>query len=170
VRILLCYDGSEASRAGVPVARMLAQVPGSSIEVVRVIRIPRRGKAGSAETVGTMIAFGGAITADLHRVAAERRWEQERALFESDLEYAIGQARYECEALLPDLPEGTTIHVSTTEGEIGEVLVSHARSEDVDIIVMATHSRGPMKELFIGSVARSVVASGVAPVALIHPA
>lgn len=170
MRILLCYDGSEASRAGIPVARMLAEVPGSTVEVVRVIRIPHRGSSSSAEAVGTMVAFGGAIAADLHRVAAERRWEQEHALFERDLEYAVERTRSECEALLLDLPGGTTIHVIATEGEIGEALVRHARSEDVDIIVMATHSRAPMKELFVGSVARRVVASGVAPVTLIHPA
>jgi len=170
MRILLCYDGSDASRAAVPVARMLAQVPGSTVEVVRLVRTPHQRGPRNAEAVGTMVAFGGAVAADLHRVAAERRWEQERALLDSDIEYAVARARSECEALLPDLPEDATIHVSTTEDEIGEALIRHARSEDVDIVVMATHSRTPIKELFVGSVARAVVASGVAPVTLVHPA
>jgi len=170
MRILVCSDGSEASRAAAPVARMLATAPDSTIEVIRVVRAPRRYSSGRTEPVGSLIAFGGAPAADLHELAAERRWQADQAAYDADLQEALASARAACDPLLEALPHGTELHVTTTEGEVADAIIAHARSTHADLIVMTTHSRAPMTELFMGSVARAVVASGVAPVTLIHPA
>ena len=169
MRVLLCLDGSETSNAAIPVARMLAAAPGSQVIVARVVHAEPPAAGVSAAGDGSMVAFGGAAAADLHRIAAQRRWEADQAAYQADLEQALAIARAECEAHLPELPKETTLHVAATAGDIAQSLIDTARAEKVDVIVMATHSRPPMKELFMGSVARAVVASGVAPVTLVHP-
>jgi nucleotide-binding universal stress UspA family protein len=164
---MFCFDGSEAARAVIPTVRMLASAPGSEVEIVRAVRVPApRPTTGGG--VSTTFFFGGATSADLHRVAAERRWEADQAHRQADIEFAAATARQECEALLPELPDGTRVNVLVTDREIPEALVDHART-DADIVVMSTHSRPPMVELFMGSVARALVASGAAPVTLVHP-
>jgi nucleotide-binding universal stress UspA family protein len=49
-------------------------------------------------------------------------------------------------------------------------IAKHARQGNFSLIAMATHGRGGLSELVQGSVASSVVRSGVAPVVLVRPA
>lgn len=164
---MFCFDGSESAKTVIPTVRMLAQAPGAEVEIVRAVRVPApRATVGGG--VSTTFVFGGATSADLHRIAAERRWEADQAHRQADIEFAAAAARHECEALLAELPDGTRVNIIVTDREIPDALVDHART-DADIVVMATHSRPPMVELFVGSVARALVASGAAPVTLVHP-
>jgi len=168
MRIMLCSDGTDASRAAVASARTLGEATGSPVEVVRVVQAPPAAPA-SLEAVSGMTAFGGATAADLHRIAAERRWQSNEGLREEDLQQAMQVARRDCEGLLESLPAGSTVSILNTEGDVAEALIAHARAQQVDLIVMATHSRARVVEMFVGSVARAVLDAGVAPVTLVRP-
>ncbi|MQC18197.1 MAG: universal stress protein [Chloroflexi bacterium] len=147
---------------------MLADASQSPVEVVRVVQTPTASPA-SMDAVSGMTAFGGATAADLHRIAAEHRWQSEEGLREADLQQALGVAQSDCESLLEFLPPGSTVSVLSTEGDAAEALIAHAHAQQVDLIVMATNSRSKIVEMFVGSVARAVVNAGVAPVTLVRP-
>jgi nucleotide-binding universal stress UspA family protein len=48
-------------------------------------------------------------------------------------------------------------------------LVEHVRSRGADLIVMATHGRGPVSRFFLGSVADELIRRSAAPVLLVQP-
>jgi nucleotide-binding universal stress UspA family protein len=54
-------------------------------------------------------------------------------------------------------------------GDIVDALVQHASQTHANLIVMSTHGRGPMKRVWLGSVADGVVRHSPIPVLLIHP-
>lgn len=157
--LLVCYDGSETSKGALPAIRLLTSVPDLRVQLMRVVPIPPPPSAS-----------GGAAAADVRRTAAEHRAEDLQSAYQSHLDQLVGNAHRECESVLPELPHGTEVRIATTtEDDLAGPIISHARDSGVDMIVMATHSRSPLKELFVGSVARAVVGSGVAPVVLVHP-
>jgi nucleotide-binding universal stress UspA family protein len=47
-------------------------------------------------------------------------------------------------------------------------IVEYARDQQIDLIVMGTHGRGPLKHLLMGSVAERVVRSAPCPVLTVH--
>ena len=58
--------------------------------------------------------------------------------------------------------------VTTLVGEIGPCLAQHARSLGVDLVVMATHGRGGVQRLWLGSVADYLVRHLEVPVFLVR--
>jgi len=61
-------------------------------------------------------------------------------------------------------------HVHTAEvSDVARSLVAHAVELRVDLIVMATHGRGGLRDLLFGSIAQQVVSLGRTPVLLIRP-
>jgi nucleotide-binding universal stress UspA family protein len=52
----------------------------------------------------------------------------------------------------------------TVTGSPPVAIADHARREDIDLIVMGTHGRGPVAHLLIGSVAENVVRTAPCPV------
>lgn len=52
----------------------------------------------------------------------------------------------------------------TAMGSPPVAIVRYARREDIDLIVLGTHGRGPVAHLLIGSVAENVVRSAPCPV------
>src|SRR5262249_1142162 len=47
-------------------------------------------------------------------------------------------------------------------------IVEYARRNDIDLIIMGTHGRGPMAHLIMGSVAERVVRTAPCPVLTVH--
>ena len=54
-------------------------------------------------------------------------------------------------------------------GAPSSVIVRYAEEHDIDMIVIGTHGRGPIKEMLIGSVADKVVRSARCPVLTVRP-
>ncbi|NIP77763.1 MAG: universal stress protein, partial [Gemmatimonadetes bacterium] len=54
-------------------------------------------------------------------------------------------------------------------GNAAAGIVNEAKREDVDLLAMATHGRGGLRRLILGSVAESVVRSAQIPVLLYRP-
>ena len=67
----------------------------------------------------------------------------------------------------------TSLHAATeleTSDNLAESIVRYASTHGVDVIVLGTHGRGAMAQLFVGSVAERVVRTAPCPVLTVrHP-
>jgi nucleotide-binding universal stress UspA family protein len=62
-----------------------------------------------------------------------------------------------------------TVHVSTKIGQPGLAIADAAREADADLIAMATHGRGGLARLVLGSVATSTLRHARVPVFFVRP-
>jgi nucleotide-binding universal stress UspA family protein len=60
----------------------------------------------------------------------------------------------------------STVHVSDTDAD--EAIIKTAKGQGCDLIVMASHGRGPIGRLLLGSVALKVLTYGAVPVLVIR--
>lgn len=61
-------------------------------------------------------------------------------------------------------------HVHTAEiADVARSIVDHSGELDYDLIVMCSHGRGKAKQLFMGSIAQTIIGLGSIPVLIIHP-
>lgn len=61
-------------------------------------------------------------------------------------------------------------HVHTAEVDnVARSIVEHSGELDYDLIVMCSHGRGKAKQLFMGSIAQTIIGLGSIPVMIIHP-
>lgn len=65
--------------------------------------------------------------------------------------------------------QGLTVTTQTLIDNPAEAIVNYARAHASDLIAMATHGRGGMMRLLMGSVADTVARSGVTPLLLYRP-
>jgi len=65
--------------------------------------------------------------------------------------------------------EGIQAKAVSVEGRPAQAIVSYAREEGADLIIIATHGYTGMKQLMFGSVALRVLHDAHAPVLLIRP-
>jgi nucleotide-binding universal stress UspA family protein len=69
--------------------------------------------------------------------------------------------------------EAETLHARTIvelSDSPADAIVEYARAETIDLIVMGTHGRGAVSQLFVGSVAERVVRTAPCPVLTVrHP-
>jgi universal stress protein A len=64
-------------------------------------------------------------------------------------------------------PEGVRVDYHLTEGPPGEEILSFAREQKCDLIVLPTHIRGGLARLLMGSVAEEVLCGAPCPVLMI---
>jgi len=145
MKFMLCLDGSKLSESAIPICKSLAEATQAQVEVVRVIE---------HEPVNTGEAYSGNIT--LPPGISKHLEDEDRRLLKHLDEIA------------------TTLSTPTTTrllhgADTAKVLVEEATMNGVDMVIMATHSRGSVGEAIFGSVAQEVTKSGVAPVLLVHP-
>jgi nucleotide-binding universal stress UspA family protein len=50
----------------------------------------------------------------------------------------------------------------------GQQLLSTAREENADLLVMGGYGRGPWREMFFGGATRELVAASLLPLLLVH--
>lgn len=142
MRIMVCFDGSEAALAALPVARKLAETGESSVHIVRVV--PHNLSSGG-------VSWSGSHTVDIQK---HSRAEAEDSGFRLDLEL---------------LAEGfaDTVTVAVLNGHrIADELASYARANAIDMIVLGCREYGPMHSGVGGSVTAQLVRARVAPVLL----
>jgi nucleotide-binding universal stress UspA family protein len=142
--LLVTLDGSPESREILPYARSMAEVSGCWITLLRVI--PPHFPLSSPFTSHTTHQFQGL---DGEERSARGALEEEAAALKSD---------------------GFTVKVATIPGvPAAEGILEYATEHSVDVIAMATHGRGGVARLVLGSVADKVIRGGNFPV-LLHRA
>lgn len=142
--IMVPTQGSETERSALSVAVRLARRFGAEIRLVQV------------ET-GTVILEANTRPADSART--EALIEAERLSRRQKLE-ALGS---ECRAW------GVTVATAMEEGLVAQGLTSYAERNDVDLIVMSSHSRGGLKRISLGSVTDFMIRNTHVPVLVVRP-
>jgi nucleotide-binding universal stress UspA family protein len=144
-KILVATDFSEPSEAALAYGRELARTFGASLIVLNVV-----------DNILTR-AYG----ADgLVMVDPELQREVESA------------ARQQVDALLFDEDRETlkATGMTVTSNSSAAAIVTYARDEAIDLIVMGTHGRGAVAHMLMGSVAERVVRTAPCPVLTVrHP-
>jgi len=87
-----------------------------------------------------------------------RRIDQVRAGLEAGVQSIVQRAR----------AAGTVATFLVWEGDPGEAIVNAAEAEDVDLIVVGSHGRGPVERFLLGSVSDFVVRHAGCPVLVVR--
>ncbi|MFB6165995.1 MAG: universal stress protein [Haloarculaceae archaeon] len=140
-RILLPTDGSAGMRRVIDHAADLAAAHDALIHALYVV------DSGSYASLPMETAWDG--------IAGMLREEGETAL--AAVERVVG--------------ERAPVETATVDGSPSRDIVSYAREQDCDLVVMGTHGRGGIDRLLIGSVAERVVRTSDVPVMTVrvHP-
>lgn len=136
--ILVATDFSEPSVLALDYARSLAKAFGSKIHVLHVLE----DLAAHAWTTEVYVAALPGVHEEMERQARERL----AGLFTPE-EVAAFQAQTELRTGSPFVE-----------------VVRYAREQQIDLIVMGTHGRGPIAHMLLGSVAERVVRKAPCPV------
>jgi nucleotide-binding universal stress UspA family protein len=141
--ILVPLDGSAFAEQALPWAACLSKAPGSHLELVRV----------HDPVPPWTVAAEGAVAATALDPAIRDAEEQYLA---------------NCAARLE---EGGFSGVShrLIEGEVAEQIARHAEDNAFGLVVLATHGRGALSRLWLGSVSDALVRRLTVPVLLIRP-
>lgn len=141
-RILVPSDFSEASRQALQYAVMLAEKTGASLDVLHAVETPYV-TGGYMEVYSAPVGY---------------------------LEQAEAAARAELQKLLtPEQIAAHRVSFVLRIGAPGHEILTHLREHpEVDLVVMATHGRGAVARLMMGSVADKVVRSAPCPVVTIR--
>ncbi len=142
--ILVPTDFSEASEAALEYAKGLAQAFGAAIHVVHVTE-DLLAHAWSAEVyVASMPNLREEIDKEARDRLAAMVTDDERARFKVSTAVIAGNPFLE--------------------------IVRYAKTNDIDLIVIGTHGRGPIAHMLLGSVAEKVVRKSPCPVLTVRSA
>jgi nucleotide-binding universal stress UspA family protein len=140
--ILVPLDGSTFSEYALPLAREVARRTGASLQLLHVI------------PPFPIIDAGGPLLADADLMA-----------------HFQAQARAYLEGLLRRLggPAAVSAAPAVREGEVVTQVKDYAARAGADLVVMATHGRGPLARFWLGSVADELVRQLPLPLLLVRP-
>ena len=140
--IMVPLDGSEFSEQALPTACAIADESGARLRLVHVHQspsLPLDPASASSYTTAELVIRMGE-GAYLQKVRAQLRWE------------------------------GRVVSAMTVRGGVvAPALIEHAREIEADLVVMATHGRGPLQRFWLGSVADGMVRASDVPVLLVRP-
>jgi nucleotide-binding universal stress UspA family protein len=141
-KILVPLDGSTQAECVIPHLETIAKTGVKDIELISVIEpveLPTRGRIALNED-------------DLKQIALESKKDTHKYL----VQVAARLTR-----------SGIKVHPVILTGKPAESLIDYIDSNDIDLVIMATHGRSGLKRLFWGSVAEKVVRSVNTPVLLV---
>lgn len=138
--IMVPTDGSDFARQAMPLAAELARRSGARLELVCV-------------HPGLPPGPSGRVPEELARADEELAREEREALEEVAAELRS-----------PDVD----VEAEMERGSVVEALCRRA-GEDADLVVMATHGRGPLTRLWLGSTADGLIRRCSVPVLLVRP-
>jgi nucleotide-binding universal stress UspA family protein len=139
-KILVPIDFSECSDAALRYGRELAATFGAAVHLLHVIQNPY---SQGWVTEGFAAPLGDVLT----------QWEN--------------QARDRMTESLHET-ERETVTVATRIGPAFLAIVDYAQQQEIDLIVIGTHGRGPLGHALLGSVAERVVRKAGCPVLTVH--
>ena len=140
--ILVASDLNEASKHAVAAAARLAREQEASLHVVTVVLDPMT-QPWAAEAYGIDLAD---MVDDMRRRASQA------------LRSVIDEIK----------PPLAHVHSQVLVGTPATEIVRYAREQGVDLIVVGTHGRGPIRRAFLGSVAERVLREAPCPVLVVR--
>jgi nucleotide-binding universal stress UspA family protein len=158
MRILVPLDGSAFAEQALTTAQQLAVIPDAELHLLAIVQ-PAQPEPG----LTTIPLYGGeSIDPSRATEAAERA--------EAVTDEVAFVIEHYLEEVARRFPETVVRPAVVVGGSAAGEIEFYARSNDIDLIVMATHARTGLEGLLHSSVAAEVMRSGVAPVALVRPA
>lgn len=157
-KILVPLDGSALSEQPLPLVKELLQGDAEAVTLLTVCEPPpgtSRGRAGLQRRL-PLQQIGAAFC------------EGTPAMTDGECE-ELRHLSYLGQAGQPLVATGRTVCAAVQYGEPAKEIIDFAKAGRFDLIVMATHVRGPLRETLQGSVAAEVSRSGVAPVLALTP-
>jgi nucleotide-binding universal stress UspA family protein len=139
-KLMVPLDGSPFAEHALPLARSIARRCQATLELVVVL-------PPLAETYAEGVFFS---PADLEEEA-----RADRLAYLEQVKQRLG--------------ESVPITVRVLEGGIAASLAAYAECEGIDLIVMATHARGPLGRFWLGSVADEMVRTSTLPLIFVRP-
>lgn len=143
-KILVATDLGKASREAVTAAAQFAREQRASLYVLNVVPDPMT-QPWTAEAYGI----------DLPRLTEDLR------------QGALAELNRLAASIKPELP---VVRADVLVGAPASAIIGYAREQGVDLIVMGTHGRGPVRRAFLGSVADRVLREAPCPVLIVRPA
>ena len=140
-RILVPLDGSPLAEAALGHAHRLAQCFDSQVVLLRAVVSPYTIVAPD------LVLAGQGIDQDLLQQQAEQYLQTQAGKLAA---------------------QGIVVRTVACLGPVAEAILDHARSLEVDVIVMSTHGRGGVSRWVYGSVADRVLQAAPCPVLLIR--
>lgn len=151
-RLLVALDGSPLAEQALEKAVELGRLGGAAYLLLRVVEPPIRGGLDPSAFAGT----GGQALLDQLQAMHER----ERKEAERYLDFIVNRLR------ASGLQAEAQVVVSESPAEC---ILDHAKKANADIIALATHGRGGLPRLFLGSVADKVIRGAAVPVLVLRP-
>ena len=141
--ILVPLDGSDFAEQAIPLALSIATRAGASLELLRVHELYA-----------------------LHDPRA--CWSPYEPT--EDVKFRAREQAY-LDTAINHLPPTASIPVTSAlvDGLIEDAILKRVETRLPDLIVMATHGRGPLSRFCLGSIAEKLILDGRAPVLLLHP-
>jgi nucleotide-binding universal stress UspA family protein len=163
MKILAPFDGSTFSETTLAELAMMAALPTAEFTFFGVAHEPHGRRQRPPARQSEVIPEAGGVLVDL----PEPKFLENK---DQAVERRRAQLNDYLHRLAAKLPGGANVRIETeVSDDAAEAIVNCARRNAIDVIVMATHSRGPLAQALLGSTTTSVVRSGVAPVLLVHP-
>lgn len=150
MQLLLTLDGSAFAEAAIPVAGRIARSTHCDVHLLAVFE-PRLLDQGVLP----------------HWEGEGDHPNADPPPMDLDMEFALEHYLESVARQFPDNAVRPSVRVGPHPAE---QIAAYADANEIDLIVMATHGYTGMHRLVHGSVAGSVLRSGVAPVALVRPA
>lgn len=140
--ILACVDHSAVTRVVIEQAARLASLSNGRLTLLHVV-------PADPEWVGYEVGPQTVRDSVAHEMREEHRATQQLA----------AEVR----------ERGIDVQALTVQGPTVERILGQAEALDADVLVIGAHRHGPIRELFVGSIARQVIHSATRPV-LVVPA
>ena len=152
---------------GVPI---LVYPPGTRMLPIRRMVIALDGSSFSTEVLGPALDFARVTGARISLLEVVTRSGGLARMFRSSERSAEAAERFlrEVRSSIPQQYGSVDVRV-VEEGNAAAGITRETHREDVDLVAMATHGRGGLRRLVLGSVAESVVRGARAPVLLYRP-
>jgi len=164
LNVLIPLDGSPLSQTIVPHIRRVLSADRHRITLLRVAELPASITGIPPRPVA--IGWTGALYEEerdieyaRHPIYSDQRELSTRAEIERDMlaeQHALEQ-------------DGFDVSISIRFGSPADEIVEAARSQNVDLIAMATHGMTGLRRLVLGSVAEQVLSQVNIPVLLFRP-
>jgi nucleotide-binding universal stress UspA family protein len=140
-RLLVPLDGSEVAEAALPYAEAIARILGGSLHLLAVVEREQGGIFGLAPEILDQL----------------EHWQLQ------------GMTGYLATTAAKSREGGVAVDTETVVGNAADEILAAAERTAASMVVMATHGRGGLQRLFLGSVADKVMRSAHQPTLLISP-
>ena len=164
MKILATFDGSKFSETTLAELAMVAALPTAEFIFFGVADEPQgRLQQPPPDRPAETLPSANAVLVDV----PEPKWAENKS---QAVDRRQAQLNDYLQDLAAKLPNDAHIRTKTEiSDDAAAAIIDCARRNDIDVIVMATHSRGPLAQALLGSTTSSVIRSGVAPVLVVHP-